>query len=152
MAIPQVHQVVEDVQGAGGAAPRHLAADQTTGRWAGGYPAAVSEGRTPPTDKTSRCIRNANQGAAKLCPETDFADSCPCCHMAEGGAPPCLLKSKGGQQGAHAGFGHILDFLVLKAVQRRDARGDILARSRQTADIKRSCRPLHGCPILLGGL
>ncbi len=60
----------------------------------------------------------------------------------------CPLKSKGGQRGARAEFGHILDFLVLKAVQRGDARIDILARSGQTANIQRPCRTLIGCPSL----
>ncbi len=67
-------------------------------------------------------------------------------HPAVGPPGPlaCPLKSEGGQRGARAKFGHISDFLVLKAVQRGDARGDILARSGQTANtgIQRPCRTL----------
>ncbi len=55
-----------------------------------------------------------------------------------------LLKCKGGQRGARAKFGDLQDFPVLKAVLRGDARSDIMARSRETADIKRPCRPLDG--------
>ncbi len=58
------------------------------------------------------------------------------------GALTCPLKSQGGQRGARAKFGHILYFLVLEAVQRRDACGDILARSGQPANIQRPCRTL----------
>ncbi len=58
------------------------------------------------------------------------------------GALTCPLKSKGGQRGAHAKFGHILDFLVLKAVQHGGAHSDILARSGQIANIQRPCQTL----------
>ncbi len=54
----------------------------------------------------------------------------------------CPLKYKRGQRGARAKFGDFLEFPVLKAVLRGDARGGIMARSGVTADIKRPCRPL----------
>ncbi len=37
--------------------------------------------------------------------------------------------------------GDFQDFLVLKAVQRRDTRGGVMAGSGQPADINRPCRP-----------
>ncbi len=58
------------------------------------------------------------------------------------GVLPWPLESEGGQRGARAKYGHSLDFLVLEAVQSRDARSDILARSGQTADSGRPCRGL----------
>ncbi len=54
----------------------------------------------------------------------------------------CPLKFKGGQRGARAKFGDFLDFPVRKAVMRGDACGSIMARSGETADIKRPYRSL----------
>ncbi len=62
--------------------------------------------------------------------------------MCPPGALTCPLKFKGGQRGARAKFGLFLDCLVLKAVQRGDARGDILTRRGHIADIQRPCRTL----------
>ncbi len=62
-------------------------------------------------------------------------------HPAVGTRGPlaCPLKFDGGQRGARAKFGEFLDFPILKAVLRGHARGGVMPRSGETADIKRPC-------------
>ncbi len=66
------------------------------------------------------------------------------------GPLPCPLILKCGQRGACANFGDFADFLVLKTVQRREARNGTIARSGRPADIKRPCRPLLLTGFIMG--
>ncbi len=70
-------------------------------------------------------------------------------HPAVGPPGPlaCPLKFKGRQRGARAKFGDFLEFPVLNEALRGDADGVIMARSGETADIKRPCRSLEGTDV-----